>query len=194
MFKNILCPVDMQPRSKMALKKAITIAHQFNSKIILLNIHEEFMSKKQMVMSRVSVSALGEEFKKIATEAKNEMKNLMKDLEAENVECEYILRDGIPSDIIIKISNEMKVDLIVMGTNGTPRGVMKRVIGSNAERVVRLAHCPVITIKGKNHKNGCENIILPLDLEKQTKEKVTLAIEYARYWNATIRVVSRVPS
>ena len=80
MFKNILCPIDMQPRSKMALKKAINIAHQFNSKIILLNIHEEFISKKKMIMSRVSVSSLGEQFKKIATEAKNDMKALMKDL------------------------------------------------------------------------------------------------------------------
>ena len=49
-----------------------------------------------------------------------------------------------------------------------------------------------ITIKGKDHRDGCENIILPLDLEKQTKEKVTYALEYARYWNATIRVVSVV--
>ena len=69
---------------------------------------------------------------------------------------------------------------------------MRKLIGSNAEKVVRLAHCPVITIKGKNHRDGCENIILPLDLEKQTKEKVTYALEYARYWGATIRIVSVV--
>ena len=84
----------------------------------------------------------------------------------------------------------VNADLIVMGTNGTPKGALKKVIGTNAERVVRLAHCPVITLKGKDHRNGCENIILPLDLGKQTKEKVTLAIEYARYWDAAIRVVS----
>jgi nucleotide-binding universal stress UspA family protein len=55
-----------------------------------------------------------------------------------------------------------------------------------------LSKCPVITIKGKNNRDGCENIILPLDLEKQTKEKVTYALEYARYWDATIRLVSVV--
>ena len=149
MFKTILCPIDMQPRSKMALKKAINIAHQFNSKIILLNIHEEFVSKKKMVMSRVSVSSLGEEFKKIATEAKNEMKNLMKDLEAENVECEYILRDGIASDIIIKISNEMKVDLIVMGTNGRD-SLSDYILGSTAQKVVQKATSPILIMpKGK---------------------------------------------
>jgi nucleotide-binding universal stress UspA family protein len=90
---------------------------------------------------------------------------------------------------INNVAEMIAADLIVMGTNGT-NGGMKELIGSNAERVVRLAHCPVITIKGKNNRDGCENIILPLDLEKQTKEKVTYALEYARYWDATIRIVS----
>ena len=66
-----------------------------------------------------------------------------------------------------------------------------KVIGSNAEKVVRLSKCPVITIKGNAHRDGCKNI-LPLDLENETKQKVTYALEYARYWNATIRVVSVV--
>ena len=78
-----------------------------------------------------------------------------------------------------------------MGTNGA-QGRSRQFIGSNAEKVVRLSKCPVITIKGKEHRNGCKNIILPLDLEKETKEKVTYALEYARYWNSTIRVVSVV--
>ena len=69
-----------------------------------------------------------------------------------------------------------------MGTNGS-QGRKSKIIGSNAEKVVRLAKCPVITIKGKDHRIGCKNIILPLDLEKETKEKVTFALEYARYWD-----------
>ena len=149
MFKNILCPVDMHPRSKMALRKAINIAHQFNSKIVLLSIHEEFISKKQMIMSRVSVSSLGEEFKKIATEAKNDMKNLVKDLEADDIKCEYILRDGIPADIIIKLSNEMDIDLIVMGTNGRD-SLSDYILGSTTQKVVEKSKCPVLVMpKGK---------------------------------------------
>ena len=92
---------------------------------------------------------------------------------------------------INEVSEMISADLIVMGTNGS-QGKSSTIIGSNAEKVVRLSKCPVITIKGKSHRDGCENIILPLDLEKETKEKVTYALEYARYWNATIRVVSVV--
>ena len=135
----------MHPRSKMALKKAITIAHQFNSKITLLNIHEEFMSKKQMVMSRVSVSLLGEEFKKIATEAKNEMKTLIKELEADEVECDYVLRDGKPYEIILKFSDETNTDLIVMGTNGRD-SLSDLILGSTAQNVIQKSKCPVLII------------------------------------------------
>ncbi len=145
MFKNILCPIDMHPRSKMALRKAIAIAHQFNSKITLLNIHEEFMSKKEMVMSRVSVSALGEEFKKIAIEAKEDMKSLVKELEADDVECEYILRDGKPSEIILKLSDEISADLIVMGTNGKD-SFSDFILGSTAQNVIQKSQCPVLVM------------------------------------------------
>ena len=149
MFKNILCPVDMHPRSKMALRKAINIAHQFNSKIVLLSIHEEFLSKKQMIMSRVSISSLGDEFKKIATEAKNDMKNLVKDLEADDIKCQYILRDGIPADIIVKLSDEMDIDLIVMGTNGRD-SLSDYILGSTTQKVVEKSKCPVLVMpKGK---------------------------------------------
>jgi nucleotide-binding universal stress UspA family protein len=57
-------------------------------------------------------------------------------------------------------------------------------------RVVRESHKPVITIKGKHHRKGCQNIILPLDLTKETKEKVTKAIEFAKRFGSIIRVVS----
>ena len=150
MFKNILCPVDMNPRSKMALKKAIAIAHQFDSRITLLSIHEEFMSKKQMIMSRVSVSDLGDEFKKIATEAKEEMKFLVKELEAEDIKCEYILRDGKPSEIILQLSEDINADLIVMGTNGKD-SLSDYILGSTAQNVIQQSECPVLVMpKGKS--------------------------------------------
>ena len=145
MFKNILCPVDLNPRSKMALRKAINIAHQFNSKIILLSVHEEFISKKQMVMSRVSVNTLGDEFKKIALDAKNDMRTLVKELEADDIDCEYVLRDGAPPEVIVKIAREKDVDLIVMGTNGR-NSLSDYIIGSTTQKVIEQSKCPVLVM------------------------------------------------
>ena len=108
------------------------------------------------------------------------------------VHVDVMVAKGRVYEQINEVAKMVNADLIVMGTNGTPKRGIKKFMGSNAERVVRSAQCPVITIKGKDHRKGCKNIILPLDLEKETKEKVTFAIEYARYWGATIRIVSIV--
>jgi nucleotide-binding universal stress UspA family protein len=75
-----------------------------------------------------------------------------------------------------------------MGTNGS-KG-LKKFIGSNALRVIRESPCPVITIKGKKHRIGCKNIVLPLDLTKETREKIGKSIEIARLFMSTIHLVS----
>ena len=145
MFKNILCPTDLKPRSKMALRKALNIAHQFNSTVLILNVNENFSSKKEMVMSRVSVSNLQNEFKEIALKAKDDMKNLVKDLEADDVECDYLLRDGKVSEVINNIVGEKNIDLVVMGTNGRDT-ITEMILGSTAEQVVKNLKCPVLVI------------------------------------------------
>jgi nucleotide-binding universal stress UspA family protein len=58
MFKHILCPTDLKARSNIATIKAVQIAHQFGSKITLLNIHQEFMDKEERKMLRVSVNEM----------------------------------------------------------------------------------------------------------------------------------------
>jgi nucleotide-binding universal stress UspA family protein len=67
---------------------------------------------------------------------------------------------------------------------------LSKIIGKNAFRMVRESKHPVITIRGKVHRDGCKTILLPLDLTKETREKVTKAIELAKIFNADIRVIS----
>ena len=145
MFNKILCPVDLKPRSKMGLRKALNIAHQFNSKVILLNVNEEFSSKKKMIMSRVSVSKLSEEFKQIAIKAKDDMKALVKELESNQIECEYLLRDGQASVVINKLINELNIDLVVMGTNGRD-SLTDIIIGTTAQKVIQSSSCPILVV------------------------------------------------
>ena len=81
---------------------------------------------------------------------------------------------GSVYDKVCEVYDMISVDLIVMGTNGSPKGIaLIKFIGSNAEKVVRSIEMSCNYYKGKDHKKGCDNIILPLDLEKETKEKVS---------------------
>ena len=180
---RILIPIGFSDQSMIALGQGFNLAKIKKSEIILLSVIEN--------QKKIESLFLDDKTHELQQKVNDKLVEVGKKYAAEyDIHVETMVAKGRVYEKIIEVAEMVNADLIVMGTNGTPKGVVKKVIGSNAERVVCLAHCPVITIKGKQHKNGCENIILPLDLEKQTKEKVTLAIEYARYWNATIRVVS----
>ena len=64
MFNKILCATDLSKDDHPAITKAVQVAHQFNSSIILLNVHDEFMEKEEMEMFRVSVESIQAEFEK----------------------------------------------------------------------------------------------------------------------------------
>ena len=184
---KILVPIGFSEQSIVAMGQAMNLAKIKNSEVILLSVIEDRNS-----MFDILVSNEMEEGK-----IKNRVLVKLNEIASEysekyGVQVETLVAKGSVYDKICEVADMMSVDLIVMGTNGAPKGIAKKFIGSNAEKVVRSAKCPVVTIKGKNHKDGCDNIILPLDLEKETKEKVSYALEYARYWNATVRIVSVV--
>ena len=145
MFKHILVPTDLSPRSKNAIKKAIQIAHQFNSRITILNVHEEFMDKDEMEMLRVSVNEIQAKFREIALEAKSEIKSMLAKLHTEDIKIEIILREGTPSKEILTFAIETDADLIVMGTNGKDN-LTDYILGTTAENVVSKSDCPVLVV------------------------------------------------
>ena len=145
MFKNILIPIDLSEKSLSAAKRAVQIAHQFNSKLIILNVQEDFMDKEEMEMLRVSVTSLKEKFRNIAIEAKNEISDILDVLHVNDVDVDIILREGVPSSEIIKLSKEKQVDMIVMGTNGR-NSFQDIILGSTSQNVIRLSKCPVLVV------------------------------------------------
>ncbi len=181
---KILVPIGFSDQSIIALNQALNLARIKDSKIVVLSVIEE----PSIIESLLIHSKQNDLQEKI----KERLNNILESLNASDIEIEIMIASGKVYEEINNVANMISPNLIVMGTDGARKGVVRRFIGSNAERVIRSVSCPVITIKGQNHRDGCKNIILPLDLEKQTKEKVTLSIEYARYWDATIRIVSAI--
>ena len=180
---KILIPIDFSNQSMYALTQACNIAQTKNSKVYILSVIEE--------QNKISSLFLDDQTDILQNKVKSKLNQICEEIQSKyKIDIEVMVSKGKVYNQIIDVSKMISTDLIVMGTTGSPKEGFKRFIGSNAERVVRLAQCPVITIKGQNLRNGCQNIILPLDLEKETREKITYAIEYARYWDATIRLVS----
>jgi nucleotide-binding universal stress UspA family protein len=148
MFKHILCPTDLKDRSDVAVKKAVQIAHQFGSKITLLNVHEEFMDKKEREMLRVSVNEMKEKFSRIALDSKKEMKEIIHTLHADDIEVDYLLHGGKPENAIVEIAKQLETDLIVICTDGRDN-LMDFVVGTITEHVINSSPCPVMVIPNR---------------------------------------------
>ena len=148
MFNHILCPTDLKERADIAVRKAVQLAHQFGSKITLLNVHEEFMDKEEREMLRVSVSKMKERYKHIASDSKKEMKAVIHKLHADDIEVDYLLHKGKPDKAIVEIAKKLAVDLIVMCTDGRDN-LMDFVVGSITEHVINSSPCPVLVIPNK---------------------------------------------
>ena len=179
---SILVPVDFSEQSEVALEQAVSLSRVFNSEIHVLNvINEEF-----------SLSKLFDDSDKIQYKkrSKERLDAFVKAKNAEfGIELKSIQVTGKIYSQVVNSADVINAEFIVMGTAGGST-LKKRFIGSNALRVVRESHKPVITIKGKHHRKGCQNIVLPLDLTKETKEKVAKAVEFAKRFGSIIRVVS----
>ena len=180
---KILVPVGFSEQSLAALKQACLIAKIKKSEVIILSVIED--------QSKISGLLIDNPFEEIRNKVKDKLDEISEMHSSKfSVKVDSMVASGKIYEQIVEVSSMINANLIVMGTNGSPKGVLKKFIGSNAERVVRLSNIPVITIKENTSTENFDNIILPLDLGKETKEKVTFAIEYARYWNSTIRIVS----
>lgn len=162
----ILVPTDFKEQSFIALEQSYNIAHFTKSTIYLVHILGKGENKTEA----------DEKLKKIAQEAAQKSKLTVK----------TIIEEGNPFVEINKIVERLSPLFVFMGLNSTTQGG----IGTNAFRMVRECTAPVVTIKGKVHRDGCKTILLPLDLTKETREKVGKAIEFAKYYGASVQVLS----
>ncbi len=188
--RQIVIPVDFGEQSLIALKQSYNLATKSGSEITLVHvIDDDFFNSFQNMMS--SKSNYEEEYK---NEVSEKLKKLAGDVAIETgIRVHAVLRVGKIYEEIVDIAKSLNAALIIMGTMGAV-GLKKKIVGSNASRVVREAECPVITIKGKAHRFGIKHILLPLDLTKETKEKVDKAIELAQMFGSVIHIVTIVES
>ena len=148
MFRKILCATDLNPESSEAVRKAVQLAHQYNSKIIMLNIHEEFMTKEEMGMLRVSIDSMKLQFEKTAVQAKNEMRKVIETLHAEDIQVEYIIREGKSNQVICKEASRVQADLIIMGVSDK-NIISNFIFKTTAAFVIDHVKIPVLVVPKK---------------------------------------------
>ncbi len=187
---QIIIPVDFGEQSLIAVRQSYNMAKLTSSELTLLHvIDNDLMNALQSKI--FTKSDLQEQHLAGVKEQLEELANQIR--QESGVKVNTRIMEGKIYDAIVDVSAEEDAGLIIMGTMGAV-GLKKRILGSNASRVVREAVCPVITIKGKEHRFGIKHILLPLDLTKETKEKVNKAINIARMFGSVIHIVTIVES
>ncbi|MBU1101324.1 MAG: universal stress protein [Bacteroidetes bacterium] len=141
--KNILVPIDFSDFSKNALRYAVNFAEHFKAKLSLIYVVEPAIYPADFSMGQVSIPALDLD---MTTRAKEELSKLVEAEIASHVESEVIIKSGKPFIEIIETASEKDVDLIIISTHGHT-GVEHLLFGSTAEKVVRKAPCPVLTLR-----------------------------------------------
>ena len=139
-FGRILVPSDVSDASKKALRYAARFAEQFHSRVILVHVLEPTMSADFATFPL----ALDED--KVVEAARNRLLHLAKGFLDERQIDSVIVRRGSPFHEIAEAAQELRVDLIILATHGYS-GIKRALLGSTAERVVRHAQCPVMTVR-----------------------------------------------
>ena len=154
-LKKVLVPHDLSETSEAAVRYAIALAHNFGAQLYLLHVSDkarfEMATEFPLGLDGTLEDAIRERLGKILSPR-------------EQVEFKPVFefRSGAPAAEITKYAKEQGIDLIVMGTHG--RGfVAHAVMGSVAEKVVRTAPCPVLTVRAVQHE-----FVVPEEAVEQT--------------------------
>lgn len=146
-IKTILVPSDFSSHANKALEMAIELAKVFKAKIVIVHAY--------LVQPPPSVSMEGGYvipegyFEQARDHAHQQVALLAEQQKASGVDVEGKAVEAPASQAILEAAEEISPDLIVMGTRGQT-GLKHVLLGSVAERVVRLAECPVLTVKGES--------------------------------------------
>jgi len=147
-LKKILVPQDFSEYSLHALKYATTFAGIFNSELIILHIVEPIVYPADFSFGQVSIPAMEEEIRKHSEEQLGEL--VAREV-PQNIRATSIIRVGKPFIEIIEVAKTESADLIVISSHGRT-GMEHVLFGSTADKVVRKAPCPVLTIRPREHE------------------------------------------
>jgi nucleotide-binding universal stress UspA family protein len=140
-FKQILVPIDFSAHSTAAFEAAVEIAKVFDSKIHLLHCYQI----QPGGISPYGIAIPSRYFAEIRDAASQQLAEWQEKHVPAGVSVDASAMSESPSEAIITVAKEIDADLIVMGTRGLS-GFKHVMVGSVAERTVRLAPCPVMTV------------------------------------------------
>ena len=142
-IQHLLVPLDFSLYAEQALQHAIALAQPLRVPLTLLHV----IPLHPLAIRDVLAPLLEASLRAVETEAHQRMHTARARVHQVGLRCDTLIVHGIPFQTIVDTAGDRDVDLIVMGTHGRT-GLSHVLLGSVAEKVVRLAPCPVLVTRG----------------------------------------------
>jgi len=144
-IRKILFPTDFLEGTADAVPYAVDLAKKYNARLYILHVIYEVTKATGLYVPHITLDEL---YSSMEEEAAKEIEKAYRE-ELRGFEAvEHIIKKGIPYEEIINFASDEGIDLIVIGTHGR-KGLDKLFFGSTAEKVIKHAPCPVMTIRVK---------------------------------------------
>jgi len=189
-IKKILYTTDFSECSDCVLPHAVYLVNKYNAELHILHaivLHADNPHKPEYHFPDIDELLL-----LLKKNASKMMSSELINNDIKNVKVKKIQKRGIsPAQVILEYCLKNEIDLIVMGTHGR-RGIRHLFLGSVTEEVVRLAECPVLTIRESTNLKpaaSIKNILVPVDFSDHSKTALEHALKIAPVYNARLQLL-----
>ncbi len=180
-MKKIIVAIDFSKGSIHALEYAVLISERMDAEICMV-----WVDNHNDMDSQIQNNIHG-----MRKESRNSMLELIGKFQEKHPKTKfsYKLRKGKVAREVAFVAKQIEADMIVAGTHGGS-GYEEFWIGSNANRIIMMAPCPVLTVNNNfDISIGINTIVVPIDNTSETRKKVPSAIRFAKIFNAEILIL-----
>ncbi len=168
---TILVPTNFSPQAEEAFKQSAFFSGKTSSDIHLMHV----IPNLKAASCDGAIEIIQNKLDKVIIESRSKLSGTIQT----RIEC------GRPIPQILKVYKEIKPDFVFMGS-----APQSKTTPSTALKILDSVNCPLIIITGSRVKPGCEKIVLPLDLTKETRQKVEQTIMMAKAYGSEVHIVS----
>lgn len=174
--KLILVPTNFSRQADIALKQSVTFASKIDAEVVLMHV---IPSIKKLDGNSDTIDLIQTKLQKLV--------DLMSDISS--VKIRTRIDTGKVIVQILKAEKELNPEFVFIGTD-----VRSKLNSSMTLKIINEVSCPLVVFTGRFDKTKCDKIVLPLDLTKETKQKIEQTVNVAKLYNSEVHIVSATQS
>lgn len=178
--KSVLVPTDFSEACDNALNHAIELSKYLNTKVYVLHV----------IDSQSKTLFNNDEFfdgTNIISAVENKLKEYL--AEKNYAHLEGVAREGDIFSTISDVANDLEAGMILLGTHG--KVGFQKLMGSYALKVINSSKIPVVVVQKKGFTSGYKNIVFPISLHSEDRQKAEYAVHIAKIFNSTIHLLPK---